>query len=235
MNCDQFQNAFDQAVESRSAISPGLLAHAETCRSQACRDRLIEHRLLEAVLTNWKCRLPDVSMTDAIVAELTQDDRVNADVSVSNRSQLGNQAASALAVLTACLAIGLIGLFSLNSTRTSRRMELVDQRAGTVGPNTLESNSEEEFDLSAMTEYGLSYGEWVQGTASKLTGTMSVVLLEGEDEALESTTDWFTMLSQRLEALDKDFDKTLKLVVPMQTEEMNDQTVRPNQVDGGLI
>ena len=235
MNCNQFHKAFDEAVESRLPLSSDVLAHAETCSSPSCRERWSEHCLLKSALSGWRLQVPEFSVVDAVVAELNERQSSVPSVSVARQRSASSKVASVAAVAAVCLTIGVVGILA---SRPMGRPELVRSEQSSNPQLVVKSAVEvtaEEFDLEAMTEFGRSYGAWVQGTAAKLGGTMTVVFSEGEDKVVEPAANWFFSLSKQLETLDKDFDSTIKMVIPAQVQEMNDQTNLPSYQQNDLI
>lgn len=67
MNCTEFDERLRLSVELHRPIDdPGVETHAADCRR--CRDRWEEHLLLEEAVSEWKVGLPDVDLTDALLA-----------------------------------------------------------------------------------------------------------------------------------------------------------------------
>lgn len=67
MNCNEFESAHRQAIESRSAqLTESLHAHAAEC--DACASSVAEDAVLERTLSAWLNAVPRVDLTDVVLA-----------------------------------------------------------------------------------------------------------------------------------------------------------------------
>ena len=67
MNCTEFERILNESIESRRpADMPSLREHAAGCA--ACRTLWEQYAVLERAIPLWKNRVPDVDLTDAVLA-----------------------------------------------------------------------------------------------------------------------------------------------------------------------
>ena len=75
MNCNEFQQRLEQAVESRGPTANEVAAfarHLEHCDSQECATRWADHERLAAVSSQWQQSVPVVDLVNRVVSELRQ-------------------------------------------------------------------------------------------------------------------------------------------------------------------
>lgn len=71
MQCSLFQSLLGQAVESHvDSVSAEVRAHGTTCSNPACCQEWSEYSLLTRAVTAWQSGLPQVDLTDRVLAEL---------------------------------------------------------------------------------------------------------------------------------------------------------------------
>ena len=71
MQCSLFQSLLSQAVESHAdAVSPEVRTHGATCSNEACRQNWAEYSLLSQGVSEWQAGLPQVDLTERVLAEL---------------------------------------------------------------------------------------------------------------------------------------------------------------------
>ena len=71
MQCSLFQSLLAQAVESRvDSVSAEVRVHGATCLNPACCQEWAEYSLLTRAVTEWRSGLPQIDLTDRVLAEL---------------------------------------------------------------------------------------------------------------------------------------------------------------------
>lgn len=71
MQCSLFQSLLAQAVESHAdSVSAEVRAHGTTCSNPACVEEWAEYSLLARAVADWQSGLPQVDLTDRVLAEL---------------------------------------------------------------------------------------------------------------------------------------------------------------------
>jgi hypothetical protein len=71
MQCSLFQSLLDQAVESHAdSVSAEVRAHGTTCSNPACCQEWAEYSLLTRALAEWQSGLPQIDLSDRVLAEL---------------------------------------------------------------------------------------------------------------------------------------------------------------------
>ncbi len=71
MQCSLFQSLLDQAVESHAdSVSAEVRAHGTACSNAACRQEWADYSLLSRAVADWQSGLPQVDLSDRVLAEL---------------------------------------------------------------------------------------------------------------------------------------------------------------------
>ena len=71
MHCSLFQSLLAQAVESHAdSVSGEVRTHGTTCSNSACCQEWAEYSLLTRAVADWQSGLPQVDITDRVLAEL---------------------------------------------------------------------------------------------------------------------------------------------------------------------
>jgi hypothetical protein len=71
MQCSLFQSLLHQAIESHAdSVSPEVRTHGVTCSHEACRQEWAEYSLLSQAVAKWRSGLPQVDLTERVLAEL---------------------------------------------------------------------------------------------------------------------------------------------------------------------
>ncbi|MEW4488043.1 hypothetical protein AB1L42_08155 [Thalassoglobus sp. JC818] len=232
-NCEQFRRTLEKAIEERASLPAGIEEHLENCNTAECQELWEDHLLLERAIAEWRDLPVSIDMSDAIVAALNEESSTGELNSTHFERPAKSKALSSTARFLTSKAAGVsivaaTTLFVFLSSLMTRPELEVAVREEVVVPvddsaNIAELQTPESLDLEAVKDFGKSYGKLLKGTATTLTGSLSVVLSDSEAAVIEPTANWFSSLSDQLKTIDEQFDKTLKMVVP-QDEEMQDQT-----------
>lgn len=223
-SCDTYRNILKQAVEQKTALSSDTLLHFKSCESPQCQAEFFDFQLLEAAISAWKQNLPKVDLVDRIVGSGTtllpsqHATNVESPPPFTKVSAAATRPSSmtALGVVAAALSLCLLVMITRSSNPVNSEgfqgpsinelAQAAPQQDG--GPPTVEAAELE----SELKEFGKLTGSWVQGAASKLSGTMTVVLLNQETPTEETSSSWFSEFTEQIEPLESKLDATLKLL-----------------------
>ncbi|TWT58711.1 hypothetical protein KOR42_20970 [Thalassoglobus neptunius] len=234
-SCELFRRTLQEAIENRTPLLAGVEDHPKHCGSAECRNMWEDHLLLERAIAEWRNRPVSIDMTDAVVAALTEEasntpstsihvERAKPAKAFSSTNRLFTPKAAGVSIVAATtLFVFLSSLMTRPQPEIVTREEVVVPASDSS--NLAEFQDAESLNLDAVKDFGKSYGKLLKGTATTLTGSLSVVLSDSETAVIEPTANWFSSLNDQLKTIDEQFDKTLKMVVP-QEEEMQDQTQR---------
>lgn len=235
-SCDTYRNNLKQAVEQKTALASDTLAHFKSCQSPECQAEIDEFQLLELAISAWRQNLPKVDLVDKIVGNALSPLPSKLSTNIEFRSPIAKVSATAtrpssvtaLGVVAASLTLCLFVMITQLSDSA--------KTAGVRGPDTAEiaqASPQQNLGLptveaaeleSELKEFGKLSGSWVQGAASKLTGTMTVVLLNQESSSEEASSNWFSEFTEQIEPLESKLDATLKLLRDSVSRRPDDST-----------
>ena len=210
MNCNEFRNAVEAAIERREAPARELAAHAQQCRDEACQSCWDDAVLLDRVIADWRRVATSINVAET-VARRCRNDMRDETVTVA---RTGNQAAPtavpifmvgrALAALVAT-ALVLTVVFWLPSTQVPN--DRVAIRNGAPRP----ANAPERTG-----DAGAAYVAYAQSAAQIMTD--AVVLTLGDSDEMEDATiapgdiRWDAPWPQVGETMDSVLDEWLEAI-----------------------
>lgn len=122
-NCREFEERLQNRVEQRQPVDAALKDHAGSCSS--CETLLQDHRLLEAAVADWRTRIPEADLEEAVLAAWRAETAVVAPARepvpssigpVRQRQRSGSRFAVLATVVTA-LAIIAVALMTVDGDR----------------------------------------------------------------------------------------------------------------------
>lgn len=184
MNCSQFRETIERAIERREALAPEVSGHAETCGDSACAGRLADLQLLDAATRAWNARVPRVELTGRVLAEVNSPQPL---LAAPRREPAGRPLAMMWQVAAAASVVVVVGLSLLGPSETDTARSLANRAA-------------RHDRLTTPQQISRQYVAWAENAGSLVADAVGAVIPTtppGSADAMSSPrwmNDWMRQL-----------------------------------------